>query len=145
MHFEQAVGHLAAYLGQDDLPADAEGAVAVAYGNLTVNLRPAPEGAGLCLDARLGSLQTAGAHTLEMLMSENRWPSASQAGVLAADLDGTACLVHHLSGEALSGPLLLSILERFARRGSRWQTLLASRRADGGAARAGFSGLEALA
>lgn len=125
MQFEEAAWHLAVRAGVDALVPDASGAVAIAFGEVTVNLRPAGQGAsGFCLDTRLDRLPSPEA--VVDLMADNRWPRGSGAGVLGLDVDGTVMLLHHFSGAQLSSHHFVTTVDRFARRAAGWQVQLRS-------------------
>lgn len=145
MHFEDAVRHLSAYLGDPTLKPDPSGAVAVAFGDLIVNLRPAHEGECFTLDARLGSMQSATPETLVAMMTENRWPMKSTTGVLGVDATGSAFLFFWINEPHLPGAQFQSLLERFARRAWRWSQYMESLAQEGGRERAPNANLGALA
>ncbi len=125
MHFNEMTHLLAKACGQTTLTSDAEGAVAVAFGPLVVNIRPGQVPESFRLDARLGSVTAFTPETVVSLMAENRWPRESCAGAIGVDASGTVFLLQHLAGRHLTFERFQSVLHRFAAHGTRWRERLA--------------------
>lgn len=126
MEFRDVTRTLAADCGLPALVPDANGAVAVAFGELVVNLRPGTNSEVFHLEARLGALTHPASERVIALMEDNRWPRESRTGVLAVDASGAVFLFHHVVGRSLSPERLRSLLRRFARQSEQWRQRLSN-------------------
>lgn len=145
MHFEDLVQNLATHLGEPSLTPDTQGAIALTTGDLVVVLRALPGGEGFILASRLGTCPMTDSDLLEAMMTENRWPEVSSAGVISLDTTGAACLMHRFAGSDLTFPQLLADLERFRRRADKWQARLVASTAATAQAATAFVGQGVLA
>ncbi len=146
MHFDDITRLLATECGLPALPSDANGAVAVAFGALVVNIGSTASQEAICLDARLGSASTLQPETVVAMMADNRWPHEACAGVLAVDAAGTVVLLHQLTARHMTVDRFRALLGRFAALGGHWRERLAQ--AEASAAQAPASNtvtLQALA
>lgn len=124
MDLTHAIGPLAAHFGLDPLRPDAQGAIGLRFGQVTVGFRPDAQGAGLVMQSCLGSVAPRDEALLQALLAANLVPPSVLCGSLGLDAEGNAFLTLRLSGQDMDFPLLLRALGQFIGRARQWQAQL---------------------